>query len=313
MKALGIVVAVLLLLVVAFAMFFLKISIYKQVVGVSEVAYREKMLPAYADALAWFDSLRTQQKVEDRYFTNEEGLRLHAYFIPCENAVGNVVLAHGYSGCAIQTAPHAKMYFEKFHYNVVMVDHRAHAGSEGKVINMGWKERLDVLRWVELANEAFGNGLLPMTLHGLSMGGACVLMCAEHGLPSYVKALVDDSGFSSAYEEFAYEMRTKMHLPPFPLLDAASLLCKIKEGWSFKEASSIRTLGAVKTPLLIIHGNADTRVPLTEGVKIMTAKKEQVDFWEVEEGTHIQAISQQPELYEETLSSFLRKANTSEV
>lgn len=313
MIILGVVAAVVLLLVVAFAIFFLKISIYKRVVGVSETAYREKMLPAYADALAWFDSLRTQQKVENRYFTNEEGLRLHAYFIPCENAVGNVVLVHGYSGCAIQTAPHAKMYFEKFHYNVVMIDQRAHAGSEGKVINMGWKERLDVLRWAELANETFGNGSLPMTLHGLSMGGACVLMCAGQGLPSYVRALVDDSGFSSAYEEFAYEMRTKMHLPPFPLLDVASLLCKIKEGWSFKEASSIRNLGMVKTPLLIIHGNADTRVPLTEGMKILTAKKEQVDFWEVEGGTHIQAISQQPELYEETLSSFFRKANTSEV
>ncbi len=313
MIILGVVAAVVLLLVVAFAIFFLKISIYKRVVGVSEEAYRKKMLPTYADALAWFDALREQRKVEGRYFTNEEGLRLHAYFIPCENAVGNVVLVHGYSGCAIQTAPHAKMYFEKFHYNVVMIDQRAHAGSEGKVINMGWKERLDVLRWAELANETFGNGSLPMTLHGLSMGGACVLMCAGQGLPSYVRALVDDSGFSSAYEEFAYEMRTKMHLPPFPLLDAASLLCKIKEGWSFKEASSIRTLGAVKTPLLIIHGNADTRVPLTEGVKIMTAKKEQVDFWEVEGGTHIQAISQQPERYVEAISSFLERVNAPEV
>lgn len=306
MKIVVIVVAALLLLLVAFAFFFLKISIYRKVLGRQESAYRKKVQAEIPRALAWFDDLREKKLLEDHYLTNRDGLRLHAYYIPCENAKGNALLVHGYSGCAIQTVPQAQMYHEKFRYNVVMVSLPAHAFSEGEVINMGWKERFDVIDWVKEVDQHFGNGTLPMVLQGMSMGGACVMMAAEEGLPVCVKGVVEDSGFASAFSELSHEINTKMHLPTFPFLHAANWLCKLKEGWSFKEASSIKTLGEVTTPLLIIHGTADTRVPISEARKIYAAKKENVEMWEVDGGNHICAIRQFPEKYEEKISNFLQ-------
>lgn len=291
---------------IAFGFFFLHISVYKDTVGRVEANFRKQFNADHPEFLSWFDALLSDGKVEDHYITNPKGLRLHAYFIPCEEAKGTVILVHGYTGCSIQTLPHAKMYLEKFHFNVVMVDLAHHAGSDGHVTGMGWPDRLDVLQWVSEVNNHF-DASLPVVLHGLSMGGACVVMCAEEGLPACVKAVVDDSGFTSAFAVFSREMKLKMHLPAFPLLYSASLLCKIKEGWSFKEASSIKKLENVENPLLIIHGDADTRVPLSEGKRIMATKKKNTEMWLVEGGTHINAITEQPEKYEQVVSDFLNK------
>lgn len=291
---------------IAFGFFFLHISIYKDTVGRVESNFRKVFGADHPETLSWFDALLSDGKVENHYITNSKGQRLHGYLIPCEDAKGTVILVHGYSGCSIQTLPHARMYLEKFHFNVVMVDLAHHAASDGHVTGMGWPDRLDVLQWVSEMNKHF-DASLPMVLHGLSMGGACVVMCAEEGLPAYVKAVIDDSGFTSAFAEFAHEMRLKMHLPAFPLLYSASLLCKIREGWSFKEASAIKKLENVEVPLLIIHGDADIKVPVSEGKRILATKKKNAEMWLVEGGTHINAITQQPEKYEQVVSDFLNK------
>lgn len=291
---------------VAFAFFFLHISIYKDTIGRDEEKYRKQFGEENPKTLSWFDAIYADGKVEDHFITNPKGERLHAYCLPCQDAKGTVILVHGYSGCSLQTLHHARMYNEKFNFNVVMLDLAHHASSDGHVTGMGWPDRLDVLQWLAEINNHF-DASLPMILHGLSMGGTCVVMCAEEGLPSYVKAVIDDSGFTSAFSQFKHEVNTKMYLPAFPLLYGASLLCKIKEGWSFKEASAIKNLENVDIPLLIIHGDADAKVPVSEGKRILATKKKNTEMWVVDGGTHINAITEQPEKYEQVVSEFLSK------
>ena len=38
-----------------------------------------------------------------------------------------------------------------------------------------WKDRLDVLQWMNIANEIFGDST-QMVVHGISMGGATTMM-----------------------------------------------------------------------------------------------------------------------------------------
>ena len=40
---------------------------------------------------------------------------------------------------------------------------------------MGWKDRWDVLQWMNIANEIFGDST-QMVVHGISMGGATTMM-----------------------------------------------------------------------------------------------------------------------------------------
>ena len=300
------------ILLLLFGFVFLKISVLHDTIGRKEETFRPKLSADYPDVLPWFDGLRQFGLVSDEYLTNRVGLRIHAYFIPKENAQSTVVLIHGYSGCALQTLPHARMYRERMNCNVVMVDLVHHAQSEGRVTGMGWNDRLDVMQWIELANSRFVTGNdepLPMALHGLSMGGACALMTAGEGnLPSNVKAIVDDSGYTSAFSEFSHEITTKLHLPVIPFAYVASFVAKCVLGWSYREASALKRMSQIEQPVMVIHGDADTRVVYSEGKQLYDAKtKGYREMWSVKNGAHIAAIRMYPEEYFQRVSSFLEK------
>ena len=65
------------------------------------------------------------------------------------------------------------------------------------------------------------------------------MMTSGDELPDYVRGFVDDCGYSSAWDEFKYKLKDEFGLPAFPVLHCASLVCKSRYGWSFKEASSV--------------------------------------------------------------------------
>ncbi|MFR2965077.1 MAG: hypothetical protein ACLTK0_00965 [Anaerovoracaceae bacterium] len=66
----------------------------------------------------------------------------------------------------------------------------------GRNHNFWNKERRDCLSWVEYAIGRFGKDV-KITLAGVSMGAATVLMAISLGLPENVKAIIADCGYSS--------------------------------------------------------------------------------------------------------------------
>lgn len=130
-------------------------------------------------------------------------------------------------------------------FNLLLPDLHAHGKSEGEGIQMGWKDREDVMRWMAVADSLFrgSSSSSQMMVHGISMGAATAMCIAGLAQPSYVKGFVEDCGYTSVWEEFKGEMRSRFHLPAFPLLHTASLLCKLRFGWDFQEASPLEQVG----------------------------------------------------------------------
>ncbi len=118
-------------------------------------------------------------------------------------------------------------------YHVLFPDNRGHGKSEGKYVGMGWHDRFDILNWIAWLNEQFPG--CSIILYGLSMGGAAVMMTAGEKLPDNVKLIIEDCGYSSVKEEMAHEAKYLFHLPYFPMVSAASLICKIRAGYTFKK------------------------------------------------------------------------------
>ena len=56
---------------------------------------------------------------------------------------------------------------------------------------MGWKDRLDVLRWMEVANELFApeGSQTRMVVHGISMGAATTVCVSGEPQPPFVNCL----------------------------------------------------------------------------------------------------------------------------
>ena len=85
---------------------------------------------------------------------------------------------------------------------------------------------------------------MSIVLHGISMGGATVLMVSGEELSDNVKAIVADCSYTSAYDEFKYYLKNK-GCPPFLLLPSATLLSK-KTSSKFCTLRSLLELPLVK-------------------------------------------------------------------
>ena len=178
-----------------------------------------------------------------------------------EEAQGTAIVVHGYSDNHFVFLYLVRMYRDSFNYNVLFPDLQYHGYSEGDEIQMGWKDRLDVMKWIEIAHNEFKDDF--MVLHGVSMGAATVMMTSGEQLPDYVKCFVEDCGYSSAWDQFATNLKQSFHLPPFPILNSASIVTRKRYGWGFKDASSVKQLAKCEKPMLFIHGDAATQTTLS--------------------------------------------------
>ncbi len=167
-------------------------------------------------------------------------------------------------------------------YNVLLPDLYGHGESEGDHIQMGWKDRCDVIRWSEVANEIFkvkseGRGVkgeggkvkseerrvknTRQVIHGISMGAATTMAVSGEKTPDYVKCFVEDCGYTSVWDEFSAQLKDQFGLPAFPLMNTTSALCQYRYGWSFAEAQQIEQVRKSTKPMLFIHGDKDAFVP----------------------------------------------------
>ncbi len=252
---------------------------------------------------AWLSA----QAVEDVQIVSHDGLRLHGQYIPAaEPSKRVVILAHGYTSRGEHMATFARFYQQELGFGVLMPDARGHGASEGKYIGFGWADRLDYLRWIDYIVQRLGPEIA-IVLHGISMGAATVLMTAGEELPGQVQAVVSDCAYSSAAAQLGYQMKRMYRLPSFPILPATSLVTKLKAGYFFSEASTLKQVSRVKVPILFIHGDADTFVPYSMVHQLYQACPTAKELYVVPGAGHGLAFRRDPERYIRTVEQFINR------
>ena len=190
-------------------------------------------------------------------------------------------------------------------YNVLIPDLRSHGLSEGNYIGMGWDDRLDIISWINyILNE---NPNAEIVLHGVSMGATTVLMTSGEAIPSNVKAIVADCGYTSVWDEFAYQLDDLFSLPEFPILNVSSIVAKIRAGYFLGEASSIDQVKKSKTPILYIHGDQDDFVPYYMMEELYNATSSEKEMLTIKDAEHAKASEVDPETYWTTVNNFINK------
>lgn len=188
---------------------------------------------------------------------SDDGLELHAYRVDGSVPHRYAVLCHGYQNNATGMASYGKHLFD-LGYTVLLPDARGHGESEGDYIGMGWPERRDVVRWCQqlIAEDPEAE----IVLYGVSMGAATVMMASgEADLPVQVRCVIEDCGYTSVWDEFSGQLKELFGLPPFPVLNAADLVCRIRAGYSITEASALRQVERSVTPR---SSSTERRTPL---------------------------------------------------
>lgn len=201
----------------------------------------------------WYENIKTDEYTME----SRDKLSLKASVIT-QSSDKWAILCHGYSGEIIHNMT-AAYHFYNQGYNILMPAARGHDISEGDYIGMGWDDRLDIVDWIHTIVDQNENAKI--ALFGVSMGGATVMMVSGEDLPDNVKVIVEDCGYSSVWDEFDYQLDMIFGLPDFPVLNFASLVTKVRAGWWIGDASAVDQVKKSKTPMMFIHGDADTFVP----------------------------------------------------
>ena len=278
--------------------------------GVADIdRTRHKADSLMAGSTAWYDALKEQGILKDTVILGYNDLKVHAVYAPAADpatAQGTAIVVHGYGDNHYVFLYLVRMYRDEFNYNVLVPDLQYHGYSEGDHIQMGWYDRFDIEKWIPVAHDIFGDDF--MVLHGVSMGAATVMMTSGDPLPEYVRCFVEDCGYSSAWDQFTFNLKDSFHLPPFPVLTSASIVCKNRYGWSFKDASSVNQLAKCDRPMLFIHGDADDFVPFSHLQKNYDAKVNGYkEMWVAEGAVHANAFAKYPEEYKQHVRDFLAK------
>ena len=249
--------------------------------------------------------LFTESNYSDETITSFDNLKLHAYKVLNQNTSNKWVIAvHGYTSGGLSMSFYARNYYD-MGYNVLMPDLRSHGSSEGDYIGMGWDDRLDIIDWINTLLEDNPNA--EIVLHGVSMGAATVSMVSGENLPSNVKAIVADCGYTSVWDEFAYQLDDLFSLPEFPILYVSSLISKIRAGYFLGEASSLEQVAKSKTPILFIHGDKDDFVPYCMMEELYNATSSEKEMLTIKNAGHAKASKVDPETYWTTVNEFTSK------
>lgn len=235
-----------------------------------------------------------------------DGLNLSAWFVPAVRPLGTVVFCHGYSGDKSPDLEYVP-WLRDAGLNVLLFDFRAHGDSEGSFTTLGYFERRDL---VSAMNWLHTRGIDNVVVMGFSMGGAVALLTAVE-CPA-ILGVISDSGFASL-RDLILDQAKKRGMPRF----LASLISNYVLFLSFirtgANLSSIAPEFAISRisprPVLIIHGGADTDVPVNHAQMLFDAARGPKELWIVPNAAHRRVDAAEPDEYRRRVLEFLDRLN----
>lgn len=234
---------------------------------------------------------------EDVYFPANDGVRLHGWWLPAESAAqGTIVYFHG-NAENISTHIANVYWLPAAGYNVFMPDYRGYGWSQGEASLPGI--HLDAAAAMRAVMGRVDVDQSRVIVLGQSLGGAVAIHAVAHSpYRTQIKALIVDSAFAS-YRQIT---REKLGATWLTWLTQWPFALTVSDEYS--PLTGIADISPV--PLLLIHGAADTIIPVHHARQLFAAAQEPKTLWEVPDAGHIQALSS-PE-YRQRLRAFFAAA-----
>lgn len=254
---------------------------------------------------------------DDMNFENVEfrslpdNLLLRGWLFKADNDQGRIVImVHGYN--VARDDENTGMYsvaqgLLRRNFSVLLFDLRGSGQSEGDRFSLAWFEQQDVRAAVRFVQE---RGYQHIGLLGYSMGAAASLLAAADD--SAVDAVVEDSAYASLMEVLDREVPKRSGLPGL-FTPGIVLLAKLMYGI---DAAAVRPAEAAARlaprPLLVIHGGADTLIPVDSATRIWNARygpgtPDPATYYIVAGAAHTQAFNTNRDTYLTKVGAFFEQ------
>jgi len=259
-------------------------------------SFRKPADPALADAVARpLDATWTAVEIPA-----SDGARLRAWlFRPHESNGDAAIVLHGHMDTRRGVLSHASLLL-RHGYTVLAPDSRGHGTSGGDVVTFGIVESDDIHRWSRWLKPNAG----ARHVYGLgeSMGAAVILQSTRDD--TSFSAVVAEGSFSSfrkiALDRLSQRLglsRTASYAFLWPIVDTGILYSRARFGIDLIAASPVDALRHARTPVLLIHGDADTNIP-PDHTDDLAAADPQAQTWKPGSTGHVAAISTHPAEFE---------------
>jgi uncharacterized protein len=248
-------------------------------------------------------------KPEQINFKSTDNLNLHGFFYPNPNTKRVVIVCHGIHGSSADLHE-AAVTFQRINYNVLTFDFRACGSSEGWTMSAGFYEVRDLLGAIKYIKTRPEIDPEKIVIMGYSMGGAATILAAT--LSPEVKAIVTEGTFGSLNRVLSANYRHFYRLPSFPFRVTAVASSKLLSRTVMRNVAPEKALLKMQAegrdlPILIIHGDKDGVIPVTEALHLYEAAGSQKELW-IEPGAgHVVAFTVDRSLYVARISAFLNQ------
>ncbi len=224
-------------------------------------------------------------KFKEVRFSSFDNTKLHGWYFPPQSMDNSVILwSHGTAGNISHRIENILLMQKYLDVGVFIFDYRGYGLSEGVPSEKGlYSDIVGAYAW--LSKRIPENRIV---LFGRSLGAAIAAKLSTE--KKSAQALILESPF-----ENTIEMGKKI----FPFLPLK---------WMIKQRYDTRgVISSVQIPLLILHGNQDTIVPIQQGKNLFRLASEPKQFFEIKGANHNDTFSVGGRLYWEIWKNFIAK------
>ena len=236
-------------------------------------------------------------KYEKTTFKSSDKIKLSGWFISNNKTKAAIIVMHGYPADKANLLGVAEFLAKDF--NVFLFDFRSFGKSEGKYTTAGYLERKDLIGAIEYLQKE--KNITKIGLYGFSLGGAVALMTNHKN----VKAIATDSAYAEL-SNIVRHMYKIFFIFKYPLAYLTKLYGVLFLKINIDNASPVDNIKNLKIPLLIIHAEKDSQIPVNEAYLLHNANKK-AELWIVENAEHGMTHSINPEKYEKKVVGFFRE------
>ena len=240
-------------------------------------------------------------KYEDVSFKTSDGLTLRGWFIPSNYSKAVIIVGHGYPFSKSDVLSFAP--FLHKHYNLLFFDFRYFGDSDGSYTTVGWKEQKALLAAVSYLKTRKDIDPNKIGSIGFSLSASTMLVTK-----SDIKAIVADSPYASLDKMIEQSYRIFPGFTKLPFTFTTKILAKIVLNLDTKKVSPEKSIKNLGIPVLLIHGEKDSQIPV-ENSKIIyeASNKSLTKLWLVKGADHGYSHALNPKEYEKKVLDFFDK------
>ena len=219
---------------------------------------------------------------EEVHFLASDGVKLHGWFVPGDSDT-TWIWFHGNAGNISHRLENLALLNQKLGVSILLFDYRGYGRSEGDISEKGtYLDATGALEYLRTRGDVDPNRIV---YYGRSLGSAVAVWLATEHAPL---GTILESPFSSVRD------MAKAAYPGLPLY----LLVRTRY-------DSLSLMPSVSSPILILHGDLDGTVPISQGRKLYEAAREPKRFYTITGAAHNDTYITGGEPYFEALQAFL--------